>query len=204
MRILFLALLSLSLVSLFSCKNQNQQEAVTNEKKEITFDSLKVEYLESGKQIAMESGKTLKSKLMESITKGGIESGITVCNSVAQTMMDSLSKIHSVEIRRTSLKARNTIDKPIGDELEMLNFYETEHNKGNKLEPQVKELADGKVNFYMPIMIEETCIKCHGTIGKDVPKELYDKIKEKYPNDEAFNYKVGDFRGMWSIKMNKK
>ena len=204
MRILFLSSFSLILFTLISCKNENQQVVETTEKIEIPFDSLKGEYIETGKQIAMESGKTLKSKLMESISKGGLENGLTVCNSVAQSMMDSLSKAHGVEIRRTTLKARNTKDKPLENELEILKMYETKHNEGSQLQAEVKEMASGDVMFFMPIMIEETCVKCHGEIGKDVPQKLYDKIKEKYSDDEAFNYKVGDFRGMWSIKMKKK
>ncbi len=204
MRILILFLFSLFLFSIISCKNQNQQVAETTGNVEISFDSLKGEYLETGKKIAMESGKTLKSKLMESITKGGLENGLTVCNSIAQSMMDSLSKAHGVEIRRTTPKARNTKDKPLEYELEILKIYETKHIEGSQLQAEVKETASGDVMFFMPIMMEETCIKCHGKIGKDVPKELYAKIKEKYPTDEAFNYKVGDFRGMWSIKMKKK
>ncbi len=204
MRILFLSSFSLILFTLISCKNENHQVVDTTEKIEIPFDSLKGEYIETGKQIAMESGKTLKSKLMESISKGGLENGLTVCNSVAQSMMDSLSKAHGVEIRRTTLKARNTKDKPLENELEMLKMYATKHIGGSQLQAEVKEMASGDVMFFMPIMIEETCVKCHGEIGKDVPQKLYAKIKEKYPDDEAFNYKVGDFRGMWSIKMKKK
>ncbi len=204
MRILFLSSFSLILFTLISCKNENHQVVETTEKIEIPFDSLKGEYIETGKQIAMESGKTLKSKLMESLSKGGLENGLTVCNSVAQSMMDSLSKAHGVEIRRTTLKARNTKDKPLENELEMLKMYATKHIGGSQLQAEVKEMASGDVMFFMPIMIEETCVKCHGEIGKDVPQKLYAKIKEKYPDDEAFNYKVGNFRGMWSIKMKKK
>ncbi|MEZ4908493.1 MAG: DUF3365 domain-containing protein [Saprospiraceae bacterium] len=68
---------------------------------------------------------------------------------------------------------------------------------------EAKILDDNKVGVYFPIFMEEKCLKCHGKIGSDVSEDFYAKIKEKYPDDEAFNYNLYDFRGMWSITMDK-
>lgn len=205
MKTLVFSLFTLFLFTFFSCKNQNQQSADNSAQSEteISFNSLKSEYIAKAKPIAMESGKTLKTKLMESIQAGGLENGLNICNTVAQKMMDSLSEVHGVKIRRTSMKIRNSDDIADQDDLEMLSFYETNHGEGAELGPEAKELADGNVRVFMPIMVEDACLKCHGNVGSDLSIDFYAKIKEKYPEDEAFNYKSGDFRGMWSITMNK-
>jgi cytochrome c551/c552 len=45
-----------------------------------------------------------------------------------------------------------------------------------------------------------TCIKCHG--GKtDITESTQKMIAQKYPNDKAIGYQMGDLRGMWKIKL---
>jgi len=41
-------------------------------------------------------------------------------------------------------------------------------------------------------------------VGSDITPENYSLIKSRYPNDEAVNYEVGNFRGMWRIIIPKK
>jgi hypothetical protein len=45
-------------------------------------------------------------------------------------------------------------------------------------------------------------LNCHGVIGKNIDSTVYKTIKDFYPNDAATGYKLGDLRGMWSIKFN--
>lgn len=54
-------------------------------------------------------------------------------------------------------------------------------------------------NFYrysQPIFVEKACLKCHGD-PKDAPADVI----AKYGDKRAFGYKVGDVRGIISIKL---
>ena len=50
--------------------------------------------------------------------------------------------------------------------------------------------------YARPIFVKKSCLKCHGQ-PEDAPKEVI----EKYGNKKAFGYKVGDVRGIVSVKL---
>ncbi|MER2602069.1 MAG: DUF3365 domain-containing protein, partial [Candidatus Competibacter phosphatis] len=54
-------------------------------------------------------------------------------------------------------------------------------------------------NFYrysQPIFVQKSCLKCHGD-PKDAPADVI----AKYGDKRAFGYKVGDVRGIISVKL---
>lgn len=54
----------------------------------------------------------------------------------------------------------------------------------------------GSYRYARPIFVKEGCLKCHGN-PEDAPPEVI----EKYGSDKAFGYKVGDVRGIVSVKL---
>ncbi|MEB3267690.1 MAG: DUF3365 domain-containing protein [Leptolyngbya sp.] len=50
------------------------------------------------------------------------------------------------------------------------------------------------VRYYRRINVEATCLACHGAKG-DRP----DFVKAKYPDDRAYDFNVGDLRGMYAV-----
>ena len=50
--------------------------------------------------------------------------------------------------------------------------------------------------YARPIFVKKGCLKCHGN-PKDAPPEVI----AKYGSDKAFGYKVGDVRGIISVKL---
>ncbi len=79
-------------------------------------------------------------------------------------------------------------------ELEAMAYFRSNPDENLLFKPFIK--SDGKP-FYLyarPIWIEEYCIKCHGK-REDAPET----IRKLY--DSAWNYKIGDLRGVLSIKV---
>ncbi len=50
--------------------------------------------------------------------------------------------------------------------------------------------------YTRPIFVKKGCLKCHGQ-PEDAPREVI----EKYGSEKAFGYKVGDVRGIVSVKL---
>ena len=48
--------------------------------------------------------------------------------------------------------------------------------------------------YYRRINVEATCLKCHGAKA-----ERPDFVKERYPQDKAYDFEVGDLRGMYRV-----
>jgi len=103
-------------------------------------------------------------------------------------------------IKQVSDKYRNPADKPNEIELQAIKYFKSHPeadeyyliHKADKYFPQ-------KYVFYAKkLVIEKSCLKCHGVPYKDVPVNLYHKIVKIYGN-RAFNYHVGEVRGIISI-----
>jgi len=94
-----------------------------------------------------------------------------------------------VVIRTVSDRPRNPENKADEFEIEMMDYFRNH--------PDKKEYFIQKENVYFyskPLYIKQSCLKCHGARDNAVPS-----IREKY--DTAYDYKVGDLRGLMTIKI---
>ena len=102
-------------------------------------------------------------------------------------------------IKQTSLKYRNPLNKPNPEEARILKLIEKKHLK-EYYELGTNEKGEKIIRYAKPLFIKPVCLKCHGVPYKDVPKNLYEALVKDYGN-VAFNYKVGDVRGMVSVEV---
>jgi len=103
-------------------------------------------------------------------------------------------------VKQVSDKYRNPIDKPKTFELKAIEYFKTHKNKKEyfKVFNADKYFNKKHVFYARKLVIEKSCLRCHGVPFKDVPAPLYKKIVKIYGN-RAFNYKIGDVRGIISI-----
>ncbi|WP_072681812.1 diguanylate cyclase [Arcobacter sp. LA11] len=96
-------------------------------------------------------------------------------------------------IKSVSDRPRNKNNKADKEEQKAIEFF----NKNDDIEYFEKYNENGKqyYQFATRINIEQYCLKCHGKKENVLPI-----IKEKY-DDLAYNYKLGDLRGIISIKI---
>jgi hypothetical protein len=162
--------------------------------------------MEIGNMIADSSQMELSRNLIQSIKKNGIKSSIEFCNSAAGKITNSLSAKYQAEIKRTSLKTRNENNEPNQIEAQILEAYEHAASNNVQISPSVQAIDNtNQVLFTKPILIKNpVCLNCHGNIGTTLSKENDEFIKSLYPKDKATGYQTNDFRGMWSIVLDKK
>lgn len=164
----------------------------------------KNQYLEKGKKVAEVTFKTLSGQVKGAIEKGGVSNAVQYCNLVANPLVDSISKVYSVDIRRVTFNARNPENRPKAQEKEILIRFEQEDKEGNAPWPTLDTLDDGRIAFFAPIYINNPlCLVCHGNPGSTISEEDYAVISKLYPEDEAIGYQLNDLRGMWSITFNE-
>lgn len=60
-------------------------------------------------------------------------------------------------------------------------------------QPATAEQGAG-VNHYRRINVEPSCLACHGTTAS---RPAF--VKDNYPDDKAFDFQVGDLRGMYAV-----
>lgn len=183
-----------------------EEEIQNREIKKVSEADITRAALQKGAFIADTAQKLLFSKLMQQLRQtDSLKDALAYCNTNAYSLTDSLSKVFKADIRRVSLKTRSKNNDPDELELALLDAYLYNIENGLPLEENVQEVDGDYILYTKPITIESPlCLTCHGEVGKDISPEHLQEIRKLYPGDKAVGYKMGDFRGMWSIKLSKK
>lgn len=177
----------LAITALSACSNHKQQPIAEEEKAALML---------LGDSISMEIQNVLLQNVGEAIQKGGTDYAVEFCNIQAMPLTDSIADHLNVYIQRLSDKNRNPANA-IQTQMDSIAWEKIKSEKADFTEQD----KNGEVYYYKPILIAmPTCIKCHG--GKtDITESTQKMIAQKYPDDKATGYQMGDLRGMWKIKL---
>ena len=187
--------LSLFLTTLFlvSCNQGEEGVTISEADKEST--------IVLGDSISKIAQATLMQNVSKAMKEGGPVHAVEFCNLRAIPLTDSISKAHQVIIERVTDKNRNPTNN-LSTENDRTAWEKFKSAFSSQSVEPVHYLHEENETlvYYKPIAIGmPTCLKCHGTPGQDVDEATAQKIKEKYPNDKAMKYQLGDLRGMWKI-----
>lgn len=156
------------------------------------------------RKTAMEFMKDLKGILISQIQTNGILQAVSVCSDTAQVLTNNFGVQKGVYIKRVSLRNRNVNNAPDDFEKMILNKF-TMMQQNNELsgETEYAEIVEeGEfkyLRYVKPILVQAECLNCHGSENEIMP-EVKQLISQAYPDDKAIGYKIGDFRGVVSLK----
>jgi hypothetical protein len=155
------------------------------------------------RQISSELADKIRGLLLREIEKGGLAGAVRVCSEMAQGITRAFNARSGHTIRRVSLRYRNPWNLP--DEYERLKLEELDLlNKKKEMRNEYVEVVDEgeqKVLRYMrPLIALPLCINCHGP-KENISAEVKTILSEKYPDDRATGFLVGDVRGAISVKI---
>ena len=153
------------------------------------------------KAIVQEFATTLQGELQAAMKDGGPTNAIAVCQDRAPAIAATLSESSGWQVGRTSLKTRNSNNAPDAWEQKVLADFDARRAAGEDVQPmayaEVVETADGKTfRFMKAIPTGEVCLACH---GRDITPEVAAALDERYPDDMARGYSLGDVRGAFSL-----
>jgi hypothetical protein len=120
-------------------------------------------------------------------------------------MTEAIGKKHALDIRRVSDRWRNPLDQPDGFERSVLTQFSDalrETTLTDASEYSCVVLEDGKriLRYMKPIRILGMCTACHGEPSR-MDHAVRDLIGNRYPDDRATGYAIGDLRGAVSIRV---
>ena len=146
----------------------------------------------------------LVAALQEEIAKSGFDGAIDVCRDKVPQMAKEASGKTGWQIRRVSLKNRNPKAVPDAWEQAVLQDFDRRAAAGEN--PAALEkgevVAEGgmKVYRYMKALPTQTlCLNCHGA-PESLSPAVKARLAERYPNDRATGYAVGQIRGAMTLK----
>lgn len=182
-----------------SCGEEN-----TSENSEIVVELTaeeKEQYLKKGKKTAQNAFKVLSTNLSEKMQEGGVELAVDFCHLEALTLTEGVAENNDTKIRRAALKYRNPSNELTAIEKEAFDEYLARMKNGaNDLSPIIKAKKDGGAYFFSPIILQPQCVSCHGKVGEQISESTLAIINDKYPNDKAVNFEIGELRAIWSIE----
>lgn len=155
------------------------------------------------RRISNELMDTVRGLLLEEIQKGGFTGAVRVCSELAQEMTNRFSTQTGHTVRRVSLRYRNP--KNIPDAYETRRLQELDRlNREKRLPEEIFEVVEeGGVKYFRylkPLTLAPLCLTCHCP-KENIPSEVLAILKEKYPEDRATGFLVGDLRGAISVKI---
>ncbi len=160
-------------------------------------------YLEVGKDAAMQVKSVLGKNLFAAIESSSAEGAVEFCNHKAIELTDSVSVAMNIKVKRVSDKVRNPQNTANAEENLIIQTMKESISSGKKAAPQLIASED-KVTGYYPILTNGMCLQCHGEIIKDIEPLTLGKIGYLYPQDKATGYSENEVRGLFVVEMDVK
>ena len=160
-------------------------------------------YEQTANKVAKELLKTLGGNLKKHLKANGPIDAMQFCSmnayNLTQKVSDKFGK--DIDVKRISLKPRNSANTPSSEEAKILHKMEEAYRSSKKPQSVIVEKTNEAI-VYKPLVIKKkACIICHGDLNNN-PK-LVKAIKDIYPADKATGYKMGDFRGAIVVTIKK-
>ncbi len=148
--------------------------------------------------IVKQFGGQLKPELKKALTEGGPAHAISICAERAPEIAQQLRKETGWYIKRVSLKARNAnTASPDAWEKQVLQQFDQRQASGEAAAKMAfAEVVDGRFRFMKAQGVEPVCLTCHGA---EVKSEVEAALAQKYPDDKARGYNLGQIRGAFSL-----
>lgn len=143
-------------------------------------------------------GRTLKARLQAALPQG-VEQAMSVCADEAQAMGAKVAAEQEAKVGRSSLRVRNPKNEGPDWVRAWLQAQGERPAAGVEGFARIEETASGPVaRVLKPIAVEPACVLCHGAPESLAP-EVKEILAERYPQDRATGYQVGDLRGaLWA------
>lgn len=149
-------------------------------------------------EIAKRFGGTLKPHLKEALQTAGPVDAIEVCAFQAPKIAADLSRETGWSVKRVSLKPRNRQAAfPDAWEEGVLRLFNERLAKGESSETiAYAEIIDGRFRFMKTQGVDAPCLTCH---GENLSPAVEKALRERYPDDQATGYALGEIRGAFSL-----
>ncbi len=172
------------------------------------YESNQEEYnavVKTGSEVSSTLLKTLGMNLKKKMKAGGPMEAASFCTTEAYNLTEKVSKQYGkdVSVKRISLKERNPANKPVGNELTILDAMDKMQKSGVVLpEYFVEHVNKDTYKYYRPLSInKQVCLKCHGDVSNNAKLSTY--LNKAYPHDKATGYQFGDLRGAVVVTIKK-
>lgn len=148
----------------------------------------------AGDSLTATADTLLRRTLARELAAGGVARAAAYCRPETYHLVDSLAGVFKATARRVSERPRNPAS------LGVLPAGEMRPDSTRTVSRESQE-----VFFYQrPIVLNNAlCLRCHGAVGTDISRADYAFIKQKFPQDQATGYRLGQAMGAWQLSLRR-
>lgn len=148
----------------------------------------------AGDSLTATADTLLRRTLARALATGGVAGAMSLCRPETYPAVDSLARVLHATARRVSTRPRDPAHRAI------LLAAEIQTDTTRTLHRESPE-----VFFYQrPIVLNNAlCLRCHGTVGRDIAPADYALIRQQYPQDQATGYRLGQQMGAWQVSLER-
>ena len=159
--------------------------------------------LDQARAAIADLSSALKTELVAAMQSGGPLEAIEVCSQRAPEIARRVSADRNVSVYRLSLRNRNPDNAPSEWEAEVLREFEKRRIAGENPSSMdwretTEREADREFRYMKAIPTAALCLQCH---GEKLALEVANKLKERYPGDQATGFQAGDIRGAFVVTL---
>lgn len=154
--------------------------------------------VEVGRRAAGVLVAELGPRLQAHVAEEGPAGALAYCAAEAQDLTRRAQEDlgAGIEVKRTSFRYRNPANAPDSLEAAALERFQTAVEAGDSLPDHLVQVAGEEAyRYYRPLVVGPVCVRCHGP-ADSLNREVRALLRERYPQDRATGYRVGDFRGV--------
>ena len=145
---------------------------------------------------------TLVKRLTDELRVKQPHEAFDICSAEAQGITQRIRDEQGIEVHRTALRYRNPKNKPDDYERAWMEkaLKRTDVNPAG--ESELLPTVDGgrELRYIRPLYLAELCIRCHGP-KEGLGPQVVAALKQRYPDDRATGFAIGDLRGIVSVRV---
>ena len=148
----------------------------------------------AGDSLTATADTLLRRTLARELAAGGVAQAMTFCRPETYHAVDSLAGVLKATARRVSERPRNPARQAplLADEMRPDTVR------------TIKRLSQEVFFYQRPIVLNnQLCLRCHGEVGKDISAADYALIKQKFPQDQATGYHLGQPMAAWQLSLQR-
>ena len=148
----------------------------------------------AGDSLTATADSLLRRTLARELAAGGVARALDFCRPETYQVVDSLAAVLKANAQRVSTRPRNAAQQVA------LSAEAMRPDTTRTIRRESQE-----VFFYQrPVVLNsQICLRCHGEIGKDITAADYALIKQKFPQDQATGYRLGQVMGAWQVRLQR-
>jgi len=148
----------------------------------------------AGDSLTATADTLLRQTLARELAAGGVARAMAFCRPETYRFVDSLAGVLKATPRRVSARPRNVAH------LAQLRPQDLSPDTARVIRRESQE-----VFFYQrPIVLNNrVCLRCHGEVGRDIAAADHALLKQKYPQDQATGYRLGQPMAVWQVSLQR-